>query len=329
MNIVPIKAGKGNLGTCILVLNRLRQGMRIAITGGTGFLGRALTDYLAKHKSNELYLLCRKQSMWKAGNMAKENVNVVDIKDAEVVLKSARDVCLIHCATDYGRGNGSATEMVEANLIMPLWLLEQMVKYQPNGIFINTDTILDKRVSDYSLSKSQFREWIKKRCDRLKIANVALEHFYGARDNPGKFTSYVFESLITGRPYIELTEGLQKRDFIYIDDVVSAFVAIMDCATKEKECGYRHYEVGAGASIPVRQFVMQAKKIFQNTETDLQFGTLPMRANEVMDVRVDTRPLEALGWKPKYTVDSGIAKTYREMREYRASHGLKLDLESM
>jgi predicted glycosyltransferase involved in capsule biosynthesis len=71
---------------------------------------------------------------------------------------------------------------------MPLQLLELGKKTRVN-CFINTDTILDKRVSYYSLSKNQFREWLELYAKEMICLNVALEHFYGPYDDNTKFVS--------------------------------------------------------------------------------------------------------------------------------------------
>jgi CDP-paratose synthetase len=107
---------------------------------------------------------------------------------------------------------------------------------------------------------------------------------------------------------IALTEGIQRRDFVYIDDVVDAFMRIIG-ASAGSAPEFRHYEVGSGASISVREFVETARTLCGNTATHLRFGAIPLRANEAMDVRVDTSRLRDLGWAPQWSLDAGLANT--------------------
>ena len=116
---------------------------------------------------------------------------------------------------------------MEANFLFPLKLLELGKKYHVT-CFINTDTILDKRIDNYSLSKKQFKEWLFVYRKNFGCVNVALEHFYGPGDNPARFVTYIVHSLLKNVERIDLTKGEQKRDFIYIDDVVDAFIKIVN-----------------------------------------------------------------------------------------------------
>jgi len=124
-----------------------------------------------------------------------------------------------------------------------------------------------------------------------------LEHFYGSNDDPTKFVSFIVKQLLDDVDNINLTLGEQKRDFIYIDDIVSAFILILDnCASLES--GYLDYEIGTGVTITIRDFVELTKQIVGNTHTQLNFGAIPYRKNEAMETVVNTATIRALGWSP-------------------------------
>ena len=134
---------------------------------------------------------------------------------------------VVHCATNYGRGDITFIDQLEANLFLPLHLLD-IADRQHIPYFINTDTILDKRVSIYSRSKDQFSDWIKSGVGKTCALNCVLEHFYGPFDDQTKFLSWLLNSLLFDDCDINLTKGMQKRDFIYVSDVVSAFVLLIE-----------------------------------------------------------------------------------------------------
>jgi nucleoside-diphosphate-sugar epimerase len=222
---------------------------------------------------------------------------------------------IIHCATNYGRGDVDPAELLDANLIMPLQLLEAGCKA---GVrcFVNTDTILDKGVSQYALSKGQFREWLENYGQRLVCVNVALEHFYGPLDNPTKFVSYVVKLLLDGVDRIDLTLGEQKRDFIYIDDIVSAFLVIL-AHCRSLEGGYHEFEIGTGQPVTIRSFVELSKELSGNTRTLLNFGAVPYRENEAMEVAVNTAGIRGLGWVPGTSLPEGLARMIAQEKEAR------------
>jgi nucleoside-diphosphate-sugar epimerase len=213
---------------------------------------------------------------------------------------------IVHCATNYGRGENDPLHVIEANLLLPLKLLELGKKYHVKS-FINTDTILDKRINYYSLSKKQFKDWLIVYKQDYTCVNVLLEHFYGAGDDSTKFVTYIIHNLLKNVDKIDLTKGEQRRDFIYIDDVVDAFVKIINSLDNFNQDFYE-FEIGTNYPLSIKQFVELAKQLSGNKHTLLNFGALPYRENEVMNYNVNTSEISKLGWKCNSTVEEGLKK---------------------
>ena len=283
---------------------------RILLTGGTGFLGSALARQLAS-QCKHLTILKRTTSRLDRVTtlLSHPNISWIDIDKTNLVeiFKTNHFDIIIHCATNYGRGNTNILDIVAANLMLPLTLLQLGIQHGVKT-FINTDTIIDKRISYYSLSKKQFLDWFQTTADDIKCINLALEHFYGPFDDESKFTTMVFRSLLRNEPYIPLTPGEQKRHFIHIDDVVQAFL----CVIKHREdfsSSYTSFEVSTEESISIRNFVELAKTISGNKTTELRFGAKPYRPNELMDSQTDISALRQLGWEPSISLEAGIKMT--------------------
>jgi CDP-paratose synthetase len=287
---------------------RQSSALRVLLTGGTGFLGSNLLRRFCDSQANVVLLKRSTSSLGRIQDLL-PSIKTYDLDRVELaqVFSENQFDLILHCATDYGRKQVEPTQLVEANLILPLSLLQWAEKC---GVptFVNTDTILDKRVSHYSLSKRQFFDWLKVYSGRLACINVALEHFYGPDDDETKFVSSMITSLIRGEPRIELTPGLQKRDFIYIDDVVSAFSLILAHAATTGP-GLYSYEIGSGERIEIRQLVTLIQRLSGNERTELGFGSLPYRENEVMESNVDLRALQGLGWQPLVSLKEGLTRT--------------------
>lgn len=284
--------------------------MTILLTGATGFLGSRILEALLR-KGYRVVILKRSFSRLER---IKENIGKVIACDVDQnQLSDLFDTytieMIIHCATNYGRSQRKTDEIVEANLMLPLRLLLLGIEH---GIktFINTDTLLDKRVSAHSLSKKQFLDWLKIYSDSIYAVNIALEHFYGPNDDPSKFTTFVIQSLLEKVNYLNLTPGQQKRDFIYINDVMDAFLTIVD-SIGNASSGYIEYEVGTGKLTTIEEFVKMAKMITNNDSTVLKFGAVPYRKNEPMESHVNLSALEQLGWKAKTSLVEGLKETIR------------------
>jgi len=290
----------------------------VLVTGGTGFLGSNLVRRLAG-TAHPLVVVKRSSSKLArlAGLESRIRCYDVDRVPMRAIFDEHPIGVIVHCATNYGRRTEPPTDIIEANLLLPLSLL-QLGERHGSSVFINSDTILDKRVNHYSLSKHQFLEWLPVFSERLVCANVALEHFYGPYDDPSKFVSHVVQRLLTDDPVLSLTPGGQRRDFVFIDDVVEAFLTILEFSLGATPGLYR-YEVGTGASITIADFVRLAKTLSANERTRLDFGALPYREREVMESHADVRSLLALGWQPRVALRDGLCRTITLEREHLLS----------
>jgi nucleoside-diphosphate-sugar epimerase len=61
-----------------------------------------------------------------------------------------------------------------------------------------------------------------------RVLNLKVQHFYGPGDDPAKFITGLIAQCLANVPEIRLTEGRQQRDFIYVSDVVSAMLALLE-----------------------------------------------------------------------------------------------------
>ncbi len=224
----------------------------------------------------------------------------------EKVLAGANIV--VHTAASYGRNNESLAEVLDTNTAFPLRLLDVATKSSV-AAFVNTDSALPRAFNAYSLSKAQFADWGKHFAERngITFINLQLDHMYGPGDDPTKFSDYVIESCLNNKPELRLTPGEQKRDFIFIDDVVAAYDVVL-VSTGNRLNGYHDIPLGSGHAISIREFVDTVHELTKSL-TMLRYGAVPYRDNEVMLSEADTRKLQALGWISCNSLETGLTKT--------------------
>lgn len=280
----------------------------ILITGATGYLGSNILNSIVKIGGYKIVVLKRSFSNTFRINNVIDSVTAynIDEVDVEKIFQDNQIDIILHCATDYGRKIVDPMQIIEANLVLPIKLLECGRKYNVKS-FINTDTILDKRISHYSLSKKQFRDWLLSYKNNLVCINIELEHFYGPGDDKTKFVSYIAGLLMNNADKIDLTPGEQKRDFVYIEDVVQAFLKII-ARSEELNKGFYEFQVCSGREISIKDLVLMMKNIIGNSKTLLNFGAVPYRENEVMVSFADASEVRKLGWSAKYTLEDGLKK---------------------
>ena len=285
----------------------------ILLTGTTGFLGsQLLIDLL--NKNYEIVALKRSFSnterIRKVLGDKKLYLLNIDLIDIQEIFKLYSIDTIIHTATEYGRNETPMYKMVEANLLLPLRLAEEGVS---KGVktFINTDTYFNKgkgyysNLLNYSFSKKSLMFCLSKISDKLKIINVILEHIYGPYDSDSKFVENMIQNIAVQRvSKLSLTKGYQKRDFIYVKDVVSAYLKLIEYGRTHKFL-LETFELGTGQSTEIREFCERIK-LLSNSPTQLAFGDIPYRVDEIMESKADISKLQKLGWEPTLSLSKGL-----------------------
>ncbi len=290
--------------------------MKILLTGATGFLGSHL---LKKFIENQYEVIVLKRSisdLWRIKDVvAKVKCYDMDRIGLEQVFESEGNIeAIVHTATCYGRKGETALQIEKTNLLFPLELLELAIKYRCL-YFYNTDTLLSNDLNYYALSKKQLADWGRKFAYEKKIHfyNLKLEHMYGEMDDETKFIPYIIKQCRDNAASIDLTSGEQKRDFVYVGDIVKIYDFLLK-NEKLKQCWYEELEIGTGKSVRVKEVVQQIHHM-TGSKSFLNFGVIPYREGECMDIQVDLSKLRECGFICNTMIDinQGLIKIMKEV----------------
>jgi nucleoside-diphosphate-sugar epimerase len=282
----------------------------ILLTGATGFLG----SHLLKRFINEGYeVIVLKRSFSNINrieNVIKQvKVYDIDLVDTQSIFINHKIDIVVHVATNYGRNIKKNSELVLNNIYFSILLLELSLQYGVKK-FINTDTMLKHNVNGYALSKHQFIQWGKVLAMDKKIAliNLKIEFIYGPNDNENKLVTKIIRDLLNNVEFISLTDGSQKRDLVYVDDVVNAYLCVIKNAISK---GFIEFQVGSGCSISIKQVVFQIKKnvekkCLKKVKTKMLFGDLSKRQFEPSEIMTNIEGLKSIGWEPIINIFDGL-----------------------
>lgn len=293
--------------------------MKILLTGASGFLGSNLAWRLLC-EGHDVVLLARPRSdlAKRLGNDVAhfQVIRLHDDGDANLqrclqdAVRSSRPDAVIHTACIYGRQGETMPQMLDANVCLGVGLLQALRDAGHQATFINTGTALDASVNAYALSKHQLRQWgelfAAQAGGAIQWINVKLEHMYGPGDDASKFTTHVLRACHHNEPTLKLTAGEQQRDFIFIDDVASAYFTLLNQRAMLPTAS--DIEVGSGQAPSIRAFVETVHRLTRSS-TELQFGALPYRPNEAMHCQADISRMRELGWQPSFDLVAGLQKT--------------------
>lgn len=114
---------------------------------------------------------------------------------------------------------------------------------------------------------------------------------------------------LLGKPLSIYEDGAQVRDFVNIEDVVSANILAME----NESTNYRVFNVGGGKDFTVLQF---AKIVAERFGSSIEFEfTKKYRFGDTRHICSDISALKALGWEPKHSPDYSVADYVKWLRE--------------
>ena len=119
------------------------------------------------------------------------------------------------------------------------------------------------------------------------VCVIRPSNLFGKYQNKNKFIPYILEKLKNNEEILT-TFGEQKRDFIYVGDF--SFIIFELLKNSEKIKG-EIINVGSGISISLKEIILYLKDRL-NSNSEIKFGAIPYRENEMMNFYLDISKLE-------------------------------------
>lgn len=147
------------------------------------------------------------------------------------------------------------------------------------------------------------------RTKEIPFVTMRMFNVYGPGEAPTRLLPYLIGRLGDGQP-VDLTPGAQVRDFVYIDDVVEAFIVAARPGALE---AYSVYNICSGIPTSVRHIAESTADTMKKSRDLLLFGRRAHRSDEPLWVVGDGRRFEAAtGWRPQVSIEEGIRRTVAE-----------------
>ena len=301
------------------------------VTGGAGFIGSHIVEKLLD-ENHEVIVLDNEYSnnekfYW---NPKSENIKG-DIVDYPLIKKITKNVDIIfHCAAESRIISSieNPLKATEINVIGTSTILqcarEANVKrviysstssgYGRNNI-PNKELQVDDCLNPYSLTKIMGEKLCKMYTDLFNLPTISLRYFnvFGERSpSIGQYALVIpifLEQYLKDESLTIVGDGEQRRDFIYVKDVVEAnYLAAFSEIAKE-DFG-EVYNVGSGRNISINQIANLISKKQIN---------LPPRLGEVRENLADISKIKRVfGWSPNISLEDWL-KDFVEENGYKSS----------
>ncbi len=317
--------------------------MRVLVVGSNGFIGSNLVRRL-KDDGKETIAMVRP-----GGNLSRlpaqgildyVECDILDLSSVNKVLREEHPDVVVHLATKYvvQHRPEEVAEITMTNVGGTINLLEA-IRAQGNIGLINTSScfvyspkgspLLESDPLDpfnlYALTKLQAEEACRFYATHygLGIVNLRLFPPYGPGDNVRKMIPSFIRSIRAGIPP-SMTRGEQRWDYIFIDDVIDAYVNVLNGFEKLSKRGFESYNIGTGDTTSVRSIGEMILELM-GSKVEPLWGALPERPRELTYLcsNID-KVKKALHWAPRTSLREGLISTIdwfgREGREADA-HG--------
>lgn len=307
--------------------------MKLLVTGGLGFIGSNFIRYWLNKYDKDL--IVNLDNLTYAGHFesskdfnSNPNYTFVkgDICDRNVV-KNAMDgvETVIHFAaeTHVDRSVVGPSIFIKTNVEGTQVLLDEALKQKVKRFHhVSTDEVfgsLDLNSSDkfnettiynprspYSASKAGSDYLVRSYFHTydLPITITNCSNNYGPYQDPEKFIPRMITDLINGSEVKIYGDGLNVRDWLYVDDHINA----IDLVIQKGELGQTYLVGGMSEDISNIEVARMAVKIFAKDESLIKF--VKDRPGHDRRYAVDwTKINKDLGWKPEFDFKSSLIKT--------------------
>jgi UDP-glucose 4-epimerase len=304
--------------------------MRVVVTGGAGFIGSHVVDALID-RGDAVTVIDdlsggRRQHVNPAALFRKLDVRHPDA--AALVREQAPDAIVHHAAQmSVGRSVREPLFDADVNVSGSLRLLEAardtnsrfLFASSGGALYGDTDVLPTPEghptwpISPYGVSKLAFEHYLH--CygieHRLPYVVLRYANVYGPRQSAegeaGVVAAFCVR-LLAGRQPVINGDGLQTRDYVHVQDVVSANLIALD----HGESG--HFNVGTGRQTNVVELFWTLTGVL-GTEGAEVHG--PARPGEQRRSALDCRLIgDALGWKARVDLQAGLADTAAWFRNH-------------
>ena len=277
--------------------------MKILMMGATGFLGSNIVKKLMKEKHE---VTCVARAFSNKDILKDYHIKWIknEINEIQEELLAGNYDWIINGICTYKQNDTLYGDILESNIIFPLQVFNAGLKAGVTH-YMTMGTSLPEKTNLYSFSKCKYSEFGHFFCEteNIDFYDLVLEMFYGGENEPDNRFISACKLKMKNNEDIYLTEGLQKRDLVRVEDIVNIVAKLVGGAYFS---GYNTLDIGSGENHSIREIMCYMKEKC-NSESKLLFGTVESRASEP-NTCADVSWYEKIGYQLQYSYWEGLAE---------------------
>ena len=291
---------------------------KVLVTGASGFIGRHSLELLS-NRGFEVHAATLGPAQSTRADVVWHDVNLLDNYQASTLVSAVKPTHLLHFAWNVAHGKFWASTDNLKWLHASLHLLQEFIR---NGgrRFVTAGTcgeydwrfgLCDEKYTPmnpsslYGATKYALYQLSEKLCEQagITLACGRIFFLYGPGEDSNRFIPSLIHHLSRGEP-LPCSHGRQIRDYLYVADVASAFVALVESRVRGA------VNIASGVPRSLRE-VAQVVECQVGRSGLVRFGDL--NTDPALDPAIIIAAVDRLGgevgWRPSYTFEEGIRET--------------------
>lgn len=297
--------------------------MKILVTGGAGFIGSHVTKQLiaADHQvgvydnlSRGFRRLVHPKATFILGSLSEKEKLTKALEGVDAVIHMAAFIIVPESVEKpdlYYQNNVVGTQilmesMKEAKVKRIIFSSSATVYGDPDKLPLTEDSPVKKAANPYGQNKIDMERLIIKEHKSSGLSTVILRYFnpYGSNELHRPETHAIpnfIRAILNKKPVPLYWKGEQTRDFIYVEDLAYAHIAVLPLE------GINILNVGTGEGTKLIDVV---EKIFKIVGHEVQINDLGERVGDVAANFTSAEKIEKeVGWRAKTGLEEGLKKT--------------------
>ena len=300
---------------------------RVLITGATGFIGRHCFPHL-QALGHELHGTTSKPPAPEDTEVRWHRCDLLDPYRCSSLLAEVRPDLLLHLAwyvnpADY-KTSPENRHWTQASQHLLREFAEKggrravvsgtCFEYESGSEAAEESRTPLRSVTPYAEAKLALYRRLPEVLPSTSWAWARIFYLYGPFEPPSRLVPSVIRSLLQGKPAL-CTSGEQVRDFLYVDDVASALVSLLQSDVRGA------VNVGSGRPLSIKMLLQALGEKLNQTDL-IRFGAIASPPVDPAFLVANVRRLnQEVGWRPRCDLSSGLDRSIAWWRGQLAQQG--------